>query len=44
MKDYVKPSLTENPEHFILHIWTNDLDSERSPELIVTSIEIQLAH
>ena len=37
MKDYMKPSLRENPDHFILHLGTND--TERSPELIAKSIE-----
>ena len=36
MKNYRKR--TENPEHFILHIATNDLNSKRSPELIAKSI------
>ena len=38
MKDYLKPSLRENPDHFILHVETNDLNSEQSPELIAKSI------
>ena len=38
MKDYMKPSLQENPYHFILHEGTNDLKTERFPELIVKSI------
>ena len=38
MKDYMKPSLQENPDHFILHVDTNDLNTERSPELIAKSI------
>ena len=40
MKDYnyMKPSLRENPDHFILHVGTNDLNTERSPELIAKSI------
>ena len=33
MKDYLKPSLRENPNHVILHVGTNALNSERSPEL-----------
>ena len=32
------PSLRENPDHFILHVGTNDLNSQRSPELIAKSI------
>ena len=38
MKDYLKPSLKENPDHFVLHVGTNDLDSDRSPDLIIKSI------
>ena len=38
MKDYMKPSLRENPDHFILNVGTNDLNTERSPELIAKSI------
>ena len=38
MKDYVKPWLRENPDHFILHIGTNDLNTERSPEPTAISI------
>ena len=37
MKDYLKPSLRENPDHFVLHVGTNDLDSDRSPDLIAKS-------
>ena len=38
MKDYVKPSLRKNPDHFILQVGTNDLIKERSPERIAKSI------
>ena len=38
MKDYLKPSLRENPDHFVLHVGTNDLDSDRSLDLIEKSI------
>ena len=38
MKDYLKPSLRENPDHFVLHVGTNHLDSHRSPDLIAKSI------
>ena len=34
----MKPSLRENPNHFVLHIGKNDLNSDRSPELIAKSI------
>ena len=37
-KDHMKPSLRENPDHFVLHVGTNDLNSDRSPELIAKSI------
>ena len=38
MKDYMKPSLLQNPDHFTLHVGTNYLNTERSPEFIVKSI------
>ena len=38
MKGYVKLWLRENPDHFILHIDTNDLNTERSPEPTAISI------
>ena len=38
MKDYLKPSLRENPDNFVLHVGTNDLDSDQSPDLIGKSI------
>ena len=38
MKDYLKPSLKENPDHFVLHVGTNDLDSDRLPDLTAKSI------
>ena len=38
MKDYMKPSLRENLDHFILQVGTNDLITERFPELIAKSI------
>ena len=38
MKDYMKHSLRENSDHFIIHVGTNDLNMERSPELIAKSI------
>ena len=38
MKDYLKPSLRENTAHFVLYVGTNDLDSDRSPDLIAKSI------
>ena len=38
LKDHLKPSLLKNPDHFVLHIGTNDLNSDRSPELIAKSI------
>ena len=34
----MKPSARENPDHFILHMGTNDLNSDKSSELIVKSI------
>ena len=39
MKDYVKPCIRENePDHIILHVGTNNLSSEQSPERIAKSI------
>ena len=38
MEDYVNPSLREDPDHFILHIRTNDLNSSKSAESIAESI------
>ena len=38
MKDYLKPSLRENPDHFVLHVGTDDLGFDRSPDLIAKSI------
>ena len=39
MKDYYEnPSLRDNPGHFILHVGTNDLNKERSLELVAKSI------
>ena len=38
MKGYMKPSLQENPDHFILYVGTNDLNTERSAKLIAKSI------
>ena len=38
MKDYLKSYLRENPDHLVLHVITNDLDSDRSPDLIAKSI------
>ena len=43
MKDYTKPcTREENPDHIILHVGTNDLNSDNSPERIGKSI-IELA-
>ena len=38
MKDYMKRLLREKPDHFILHIGTDDLNTERSLKLIAKSI------
>ena len=39
MKDYTKPCIREeNPDHIILHVGTNDLISENSPERVSKSI------
>ena len=31
MADYMKPSIRAKPNHFILHVGTNDLNSNRPP-------------
>ena len=38
MKDYLKSSLGKSPNHFILHVRKNDLNSERHSELIAILI------
>ena len=38
LKDYSKPSQRENSDHYILHVGTNDLGLDRSPELITKSV------
>ena len=43
MKGYMKSSLRENPDHFILHVRANDLITERSSELLAKSI-VDLCH
>ena len=42
MKDYMKSTLEEGPDQFILHVGTNDLNTEKSPEFIAKSI-VELA-
>ena len=38
MNDYIKPSLRSCPDHFILHVGTNDLNTDQSSEDIAKSI------
>ena len=39
MKDYVKPSIRENnPDQVIIHVGTNELDSERQVDMIAKFI------
>ena len=38
MKDHMKASMREKPDHIILQVGTNDLNSDRQPDLIVKSI------
>ena len=40
LKDHAKPSFGQNPDYFVLHVGKNDLDSDRSPELIAKSIKL----
>ena len=34
MKYYMQPSLRNDPNHFILHVGTNDLDSTKQPKIL----------
>ena len=38
MDDYKKPSIRDEPDHFIIHVGTNNLNSEVSPKSISESI------
>ena len=38
MKDYMKPSLKENPGSFIFNIETNDLNTKKDAEYITKKI------
>ena len=38
MKDHMKPSTREKPDHIILHVGTNDLNSDKPSNLIAKSI------
>ena len=38
MKNYMKPSLRNTPNHFILHVGTNDLNSNQTSEVIAKEI------
>ena len=38
MKDFAKPSLRSTPNHFILHVGTNDLNSNQTSEVIAKEI------
>ena len=38
VEDYMKPSLRNPPDHFILHVGTNDLSSEKCSMKIAESI------
>ena len=38
MKDHMKASMREKPDHIILQVGINDLNSDRQPDLIVKSI------
>ena len=37
--DYVKTSVKSSPDHFILHVGTNDMLPDKSPEEIARSID-----
>ena len=38
MHDYVKPLVRSSPDHFILHVGTNDMSSDKSPKEIARSV------
>ena len=38
MEDHIRPTLTEKLNHIVLHVGTNDLVSDRQPDLIAKSI------
>ena len=38
MNDYVKPSVRSSRDHFILHVGTNDLSSDKSSEEIAIAL------
>ena len=38
IKDYIKPRLKTNPNHFILYIGTNDLNTEQNVEYIPNKV------
>ena len=38
MKDHSELPLRENPDHFILHVGTSDLNSDRDPKRVAKSI------
>ena len=38
MKNHIKPTLREKPDHIVLHVGTNDLVSDRPPDLIAKPI------
>ena len=39
MNDYKKPAIRDEPDHFIVHVGANDLNSEVSSKSIAESIE-----
>ena len=43
MKDYLKAWLCENPDCFILHVKTNDLNSEQSQNIFIAKLIVDLA-
>ena len=38
MQDYVRPTITENPHHIILHVGTNDLTTNIPPGIVAELI------
>ena len=40
MKYYMQPSLRNAPNHFILHVGTNDLDSDKTAKNIANTCNV----
>ena len=43
MEDYKKPSIRDAPNHFIVHVGTNNLNSKVSSKSIAESIDLAMS-